>query len=387
MTVVFISNYLTLHQVPFCNKLYETLGEDFLFVATSPMEEERIAMGWQETKKRPYEANIHQVGMQEKIDAADIVLIGSAEERLIKSRLRSNKVVIRYSERILKQGRWHALSPRAIRNVVTQHTAYKNAPVYLLCASAYAAGDYHLFGAYRKKSYKWGYFPEMIPYDPAQIALNKRNSLPQILWVGRLLHWKHPELAVMAASYLHQKGYSFHMNIIGEGEQEPFLRKLIRQNDLEEYVSVLPFMKPAQVRGYMEKANIYLFTSDFQEGWGAVLNEAMNSGCAVVASHAVGAAPFLIKDGENGCLFKSGDLNDLCKKVEQLIANSATVLEIGTSAYTTISKQWNASVAATRLLEFSKALINAEDLPTYQEGPLSRADFLSNHWHKKRRLF
>ena len=33
----------------------------------------------------------------------------------------------------------------------------------------------------------------------------------------------------------------------------------------------------------MEQADIYLFTSDRNEGWGAVANEAMNSACAMVA--------------------------------------------------------------------------------------------------------
>jgi hypothetical protein len=37
-------------------------------------------------------------------------------------------------------------------------------------------------------------------------------------------------------------------------------------------------MPPEEVRVHMEQSNIYLFTSDFGEGWGAVLNEAMNSG-------------------------------------------------------------------------------------------------------------
>jgi glycosyltransferase involved in cell wall biosynthesis len=59
-------------------------------------------------------------------------------------------------------------------------------------------------------------------------------------------------------------------------------------------------MAPEAVRDHMEAADIFLFTSDFNEGWGAVLNESMNSACAVVASHAIGSVPFLLKDGENG---------------------------------------------------------------------------------------
>ena len=44
-------------------------------------------------------------------------------------------------------------------------------------------------------------------------------------------------------------------------------------------------LKPADVRKEMERADIFLFTSDYKEGWGAVLNEAMNARCAIVAVH------------------------------------------------------------------------------------------------------
>ena len=53
----------------------------------------------------------------------------------------------------------------------------------------------------------------------------------------------------------------------------------------------------------MERADIYLATSDRQEGWGAVINEAMNSGCAVVADHMMGAVPYLISHEENGMIY------------------------------------------------------------------------------------
>ena len=61
----------------------------------------------------------------------------------------------------------------------------------------------------------------------------------------------------------------------------------------------------------MEKSSIYLFTSNFDEGWGAVLNESMNSACAVISSHAAGATPFLISHNINGLLYTSGDVDEL----------------------------------------------------------------------------
>ena len=87
---------------------------------------------------------------------------------------------------------------------------------------------------------------------------------------------------------------------------------MIREKKLEDCVHMLGAMSPDEVRKHMEQANIFLFTSDRNEGWGAVLNEAMNSGCAVVASHAIGSVPYLIKNGNNGYIYENeGQLHSL----------------------------------------------------------------------------
>ena len=55
MKITMISNYINHHQIPFSNALYENLGENYHFIQTEPMEEERIQMGWGvEAEKIPY---------------------------------------------------------------------------------------------------------------------------------------------------------------------------------------------------------------------------------------------------------------------------------------------------------------------------------------------
>ena len=49
----------------------------------------------------------------------------------------------------------------------------------------------------------------------------------------------------------------------------------------------------------MRDSEIFLATSNRMEGWGATVNEAMASGCCVVASDAMGSVPYLIEDGLN----------------------------------------------------------------------------------------
>ena len=163
------------------------------------------------------------------------------------------------------------------------------------------------------------------------------------------------------------------MSIIGNGEMEPQLRTMIESKGLSDCVEMLGAMPPEKVREYMEKADIFLFTSDFNEGWGAVLNESMNSGCAVVASHAIGSVPFLIKDGANGLIYRNGDQQDFEQKVLKLLKHPELRTEIGKKAYQTLEKTWNAETAANRFLQLCDGLDKGE--PAYfEEGPCSCAD-------------
>jgi hypothetical protein len=46
MKITFISNYINHHQIPLANELYERLRENYYFIQTEPMEEERIKLGY-----------------------------------------------------------------------------------------------------------------------------------------------------------------------------------------------------------------------------------------------------------------------------------------------------------------------------------------------------
>ncbi|WP_303964829.1 glycosyltransferase [Sporosarcina ureae] len=385
MKVTFYSNFLSHHQLPFCNEMYEKLGKDFKFVATEPIHEERLELGYEDmSEKYPFSLNAYT--NEESYDKAlqlgedsEIVIIGSAPAIFTNKRLKQNKITFRYSERIFKRGRYRIISPRSFIPLVRDHTRYMNKNVYMLCASAYTAADFKLVRAYKKKAFKWGYFPEVKQHDLKILMEKKKNIVPKILWVGRLLELKHPEQAVKIAAMLKASDYSFHMDIIGSGEMENELKEMIKKYELTSHIEVLGNMKPEQVRIHMEKANIYLFTSDFNEGWGAVLNEAMNSGCAVVASHAIGSVPFLLEQNKNGLIYKNGDLNHLYKCVTSLLDNSYFAEKLGTEAYNTLYETWNARFATTRLIALFESLLDGVQLE-YEQGPCSQSEIISHKY-------
>lgn len=389
MKLTIVSNYINHHQIPMSNALYQKLGDDFSFIQTSPMEEERVKMGWgSEVHNIPYLKLYYE---DEKYCAdlileSDIVVFGGVEdERYIKPRLNAGKIVIRASERLYREGQWKSISPRGRKKKYEDHTQYANAPVYLLCHGAYVASDFEIVHAYPNKKFVWGYFPAANTYDLEHLFFRKRHVDPlgetqvRILWAGRFLKLKHPEYAIEAARYLKKQGISFHLDMVGGGMLEEKLKHLTERYRLGHEVTFHGFQPPQNVRRYMEEADIFLFTSNYLEGWGAVLNEAMNSACAVVAGHGIGAVPFLLKHGENGLVYKTGNFKEFREDVLTLCKDEALRKKLGVNAYHTIINAWNPKEAANRLCCFSEGLLRGEVNPQ-KDGPLSVAPVI---WPRK----
>lgn len=380
MKLVFLSNYFSHHQKPLADALAKQT--EYAFVATEPMTQERLSLGWG-LEEPGYVCHHDREPQRVKalLDGADIVIAGSAPAELVKYAVAQEKIILRYSERPLKEGnQWSKYLPRLIK------WHFRNPPgkpIYLLCAGAYVAGDYHRFGLFRGKAFRWGYFPEA-KYDSDPAALMQRKDPARILWAGRFLDWKHPDDAIRVAALLKRAGVDFQMELIGRGALEDTLRQMIEEEGLTSCVRLLGPMKPEEVRRCMEKAEIFLFTSDRQEGWGAVLNEAMNSGCAVVASDAIGSVPYLLRHKENGCVYHSGNAEELARQIRELLEDKRLCRQLGEAAYRTISEQWNPEIAAGRLICLAEKLLAGEKRPAlYENGPCSPAPMIREDWFKK----
>lgn len=379
MNIVFVSNYFNHHQRQLSDSL-EKLSDKYCFISTKEMREERKQLGYGEIDIPNYVFSCKDLTLNnvlERIDCADVAIVGSASEALLLNRIHNKKLFFRYSERPLKKGfeiykypyrflKWHRTNP-------------SRSCSYLLCASAYTSADFSRFFLYKNRMYKWGYFPETKHYDLHSLLARKKQT--KILWCGRFLDWKHPDDAIRIAHRLKSDGYDFALNIIGTGIMEETLRQMICKNRLEENVHLLGSMPPGKVREHMEQAGIYLFTSDRQEGWGAVLNESMNSGCAVVASHAIGAVPYLMKHNSNGLIYKSGNVDALYQNVKYLLDYPEVQRRLGEAAYHTITDEWDAGIAAERFVNLAQHILDGEQYPDlYSSGPCSKAEVIKDDW-------
>lgn len=373
--ITFFSNFINEHQIPFCNSMYRRTNGDFRFVATEPIWQERLDMGFKDKSDslayviKSYESeNNYLIAMQLAYDS-DVVIMGDAPDVFIEKRLEENKLTFRYSERFFKKFRWR-FHPLAWKAHYKQDFRYRNKNLYMLCASAYTAPDCRFIFSYPNKTYKWGYFPEIKIYESIdRVIANKRKN--NILWAGRLIDWKHPEEAVFLAEKLKNDGIDFELDIIGTGDMEQHLKSLIDSKKLQSLVHMLGAMSPKRVREHMEQADIYIFTSDKQEGWGAVLNESMNSACAVVACREIGSVPYLIENGVNGLIYDKRSKDSLYHSVKRIIKDKALREKLQKNAYATMKNVWNAESATDRLLHLIDCIQKGAETG-YTSGPCSR---------------
>lgn len=375
-----LSNFINHHQTPVADELYNMQGVEYRFIETKALPEEQRNLGYSDFSNKPYVISAYKSNEEYQkainlIDNADVVIVGSAPENMIIDRLRSNKLTFRYSERFFKKRPWYFPDPRVWMELWKKHIRYKNKPLYMLAASAYTANDVYAIGAYKNKVYKWGYFPRVddFPLEACEnLDASSGESAPHIMWCARFLRLKHPELPVMLAKRLKDKGYNFHLDMYGRGEELYPTQQLVKSLAINDNVSFYGSLPNEEILKEMRKHEIFLFTSDRNEGWGAVLNESMSNGCAVVASNQIGSVPFLIQDGENGMVFKSGDLDSLTQKVCYLLDNPTERLEMAKKAIHTMREVWSPANAAKRFVELAHKLLTGEITP-YTDGPCSKA--------------
>lgn len=372
MNVVLVSHFLNEHLEPLCDE-FKHICDDFCFVSTS----KKIDSGYQHEYDKDYVIHLYRNEEKEKaytkIEQADVVIFGGCPNELVEYRMKTGKLTFVYTERFFKRGNWRRFSPSVRKAIFERIVQYKDKNLFILAASAYLPDDLAYFGFPKSKCYRWGYFPRFVQYDDINKVINKKDE-NSLLWVARQVWLKHPETALRVMYRLKKKGYSLRLAFVGAGPIEGKMRKLVKFLNLSEDVQFLGYMSPQEVRNKMENSKILLFTSNRMEGWGAVVNEGMNSGCVVVSSTAAGATEYIIQDGKNGFSYTFNDINALCRKIETVLKDRELSYKVAQKAYETIENEWSPRVAATRFLQLVNDINKNHDSNTFSSGPCSKVE-------------
>ena len=304
-----------------------------------------------------------------------------------RERLKRGLLSLDMSERWLKRGFINLFSPTIFKMFLAYYLGgWTRKPLYKLCCSAFAASDHRKLGMYRDRCYKWGYFTRVEKVDVAESQdgfTSNADSTP-LMWCARYLLLKHPELPLLVAARLKAEGYRFTLDMYGGGEYEPAARRMAESLGISDVVQFVGNRPNDELLADMRRHSIFLFTSDRNEGWGAVANESMANGCVLVASDAIGSSPYLIKDGVTGLTFRSSRtscsfgnpdrdaLDSLYEKVKWLLDNPVEMDNIRSHSIMQMQKLYNPMTAAKRLLTLIDCLQNDSDTE-FIDGPCSKA--------------
>ena len=378
MKLTFFGNVIEYHQEGLCNAFYELLGDDFRFVAFGDLPDYRKEAGFINLADvYPYVVKAYtaegKIIANDLMKTSDVVIIGAADNSVIKTCVENGVQTYLFSERFFKKGAWRAFIPTTRKKVKTRAAGFKQENFKVLCASAYLPYDLALCG-WKGKSYKWGYFPELEQYDINELISKKasNNKTVNILWAARFLELKHPEKALQVAKFLKNKGLNFHLNIIGYGELENFLKQELVKQKLEQNVSFLGKKTASEVRVAMENSDIFLMTSDYHEGWGVVINEALSCGCVVIADKAPGATNYLIENDFNGFTYRD-DISTVFPIIEKLIADEEYRRLIQKNAYEYMINNASPQIVAKRFIELCSG-------KSFDEGFCSEAPIIKSNW-------
>jgi glycosyltransferase involved in cell wall biosynthesis len=163
------------------------------------------------------------------------------------------------------------------------------------------------------KIHRFGYFEKM----PSDRVSEINSGGNEILYVGRLVRGKGIEILIEAVAPLLRSNHRLRLRIIGGGEMEPELCEKVRKNAIAKQTAFTGVIPSSSVPGALQGTLMLVLPSD-GDGWGIVVNQALQAGIPVVVSDASGAAE-LVANGVNGYVFQAGDMTGLQECIRAIL--------------------------------------------------------------------
>ena len=170
--------------------------------------------------------------------------------------------------------------------------------------------------------------------------LRKKYGLPEgkvvVNFTGKLSGKKRPMDLLRA--YVAVKAPDKTLIFVGDGSLLEDLRLFVESEKIKD-VYFVGFKNQSEISQLYALSDIFVLPSGLGETWGIVVNEAMCFSLPVIVSDIVGCGSDLVKPGENGYIFKLGDIPHLAENLEVLIGNPSLRVKMGERSLEII-KRW-----------------------------------------------
>jgi len=180
----------------------------------------------------------------------------------------------------------------------------------------------------------FGFHPEVIPngIDLSDYVYRARDRVcPGLLWMRSFHPLYNPEMAVRVLARARQRlpGATLTMAGADKGHEQD-VRRLTKQLGVEDQVSFVGFLGPAEKRKYGDACDIYLNTNRVDNSPVSVV-EAAAMGLPVVAT-SVGGLPYLLEHERTALLTPDNDDAAMADAVERLVASPELTARLAKAA-------------------------------------------------------
>lgn len=325
MRLVFWLDCLSLHQLPYIVHLLDfEKVDDVVIAASEGVSEMRRNMGWKESDYpgldrckvyvRPCDEIVESILAERPeeswhffsgINAFDY--ISNCLKKSLKYPVKRGVITESPITFALGRPNWKPLWLHKVRFLLQDYRYAKH--IDCVFAMGKKAVEY-----FKSVNDSWKVFSFMYCTQTVDVG---EWSLPdtadvKLIFVGSLNKRKSPDTITKAMSICLSADKSFggKVTFVGDGEKRRPMEQYVKEHHLEECVDFLGYQPIEQGKLLMAQNDILILPS-LHDGWGAVVNEALQAGLYVVVSDACGAKDLVEEDPRLGCVFHRGDETQL----------------------------------------------------------------------------
>jgi glycosyltransferase involved in cell wall biosynthesis len=145
----------------------------------------------------------------------------------------------------------------------------------------------------------------------------EKSVAPMILYLGRLKKYKGVQYLVQAMEHILAQVPRARLLIVGKGDYQSTLAKIVKDLNLQDYVSFEGYVSEKKKARLLKKAWVLVVPS-VMEGFGIVVIEAATCGTPAIGTNVMGLRDSIL-DGRTGFLVPYGEPETLAQKITEVL--------------------------------------------------------------------
>ncbi len=167
----------------------------------------------------------------------------------------------------------------------------------------------------------------------ASIYRHRKSVMPRLIWVRAFHQTYNPTMAIELIRDLLAEYPDIHLTMIGpDKEDDSFERTSTKILDfgLENHVEVIPGVEHNRIPALLDRADIFINTSNFDTAPRSLI-EAMANGLCIVTTN-VGGIPYLVADQKDALLVPPNQTQKMADAVRQLLTDEDLAAQLSLNA-------------------------------------------------------